>query len=504
MIKESVEQLKACTASGGWDGAAEALSALCAEAKKLAAKREIDLQLADRTPVLLALMCEAPKARKNAARLLSAIGSAADAPSLIAALAREQTRFVVPSLLLALGTVGGAEASAALSAYVPPTPESPEEEKHCAEIVAAHTKALGRFDTTGSFAGSIGWIGAPTPCAVLLTHPDGFADVLLDELSALGLPARAAKGGVLVQAHDFKKVFRARCFYEALLPCHSDMAEGIELTPEAIAEAAKTGWEILCRADAAGAPELPYRIELRDYSGDRAALIHAVARTVGGRDNPSAYAWELRVVCRPNNRSEVFVKPTAMPDARFAYRKGVLPASIHPALAACIARAAYLRLPGRANPRVFDPCCGSGTLLIEAARVFRDATLLMGTDIAANAVRIARENAQAAHCRATFLQKDCLRFEAREPFDLIVANLPFGNRVGTHESNEALYRALVARLGTLLKPDGLAVLYTMEGRLLEKCLRKQPSIKLEGSVRTEAGGLTPRVYFCTRAGTTAQ
>lgn len=50
--------------------------------------------------------------------------------------------------------------------------------------------------------------------------------------------------------------------------------------------------------------------------------------------------------------------------------------------------------------------------------------------------------------------------------------MPFGNRVGTHKSNELLYRAFTARLPELLAEDGVAVLYTMEYRLLSACLRR--------------------------------
>ncbi len=96
---------------------AEALSALCAAVKKQAA-REIVLELVEnRALVYAALESSDAKTRKNAARLLGALERESDAPALIAALNREETRFVVPSILLALGSVGGAEAQQALFAY---------------------------------------------------------------------------------------------------------------------------------------------------------------------------------------------------------------------------------------------------------------------------------------------------------------------------------------------------------------------------------------------------
>lgn len=483
-----MQRLEEAAAAADWSAAAAALSALCEQAKKQAARQA--LQACDFACIHAALRSGEPKARKNAARLLSAVGTQADVPALTEALAREETRFVVPSMLLALGAIGGPLAKEALLAYAPPAPASPEQEKHCAEIQAAYKKALGRLAPQP--AAAIRSLSEPIP--LLLVPPAGFAEALLDELRAHGAHGEAVPGGVRVVERDIGALYRCRCLLEALIPCGETQPE-----PEAIAAAAKRGWQCFCPAG--NEPALPYRIELRQYAGDRSDFIRRIARAVGGTDNPSGYAFELRVDCLPERTARVFVKPCAVNDQRFAYRKSALPASIHPVTAAAIVRTAKLRcgwdMGVQAHRRVFDPCCGSGTLLIEAGRLFGGAAL-MGTDIAANAVRIARENAAAAHCRATVLQKDCLRFVSRGPFDLVVTNLPFGNRVGTHESNEALYRGLAAKLPELLAPDGLAALYTMEGRLLERCLRAQRALTIIDSIRTDAGGLTPRVYFCRR------
>ena len=91
-----------------------------------------------------------------------------------------------------------------------------------------------------------------------------------------------------------------------------------------------------------------------------------------------------------------------------------------------------------------------------------------------------------------------LKFEPREPFDLIVTNMPFGNRVGTHETNEPLYRDFVRALPKLLAPGGVAVLYTMEHKLLTACIRNEPALGVVAELTTEAGGLNPRVTVVKR------
>jgi len=412
-----------------------------------------------------------PKARKNAARLLGALAQERDAAALADALSREETLFIVPSLLLALGAVGGETAQAALLEYAAPEPRDESDEPHIADIRAARVKALSALHA-GESLPPREELAAPRD--VLLLALAGFSGVLVDELASLGLRATQVDEGAIVSAKRLAPLMKARCALEVLLP----VAHNLPLDPARIASAAG---DTLAR---------PYRVELRSYAGDRTALIRAIASALGGGDDPSRYADELRVVCF-GERCDVFVKPCNVPDTRFSYRLRALPASIHPATAACLARYA-LSFVSTKRPRALDPFCGSGTLLFELERAANPAALL-GVDISGSALDAARENALAARSGARFLRKDILAFEPGEPFDLILTNMPFGNRVGTHASNEPLYRGFVRLLPRLLKPGGVAVLYTMEHRLLANCLAAEPALTVAAETRTEAGGLSPRV-----------
>ena len=187
-------------------------------------------------------------------------------------------------------------------------------------------------------------------------------------------------------------------------------------------------------------------------------------------------------------------------DTRFAYRRQALPASIHPVTAACLVRyGRRFRPAGKEAPSVLDPCCGSGTLLFEREKLSPCGSLL-GVELTGRGVLAAKENAAAGRSRARFIQKDCLSFTPRAPVDELYANLPFGNRVGSHTDNEALYRGLAARLPDWLSEDGIALLYTMEHRLLQRCLREEPRLTLLGRTRTEAGGLMPQVFVLAKKG----
>ena len=72
--------------------------------------------------------------------------------------------------------------------------------------------------------------------------------------------------------------------------------------------------------------------------------------------------------------------------------------------------------------------------------------------------------------------------------------MPFGSRVGSHRDNESLYARFVRRLPNLMRDDGIAVLYTTEGKLLERLVRESPRLLLKEKMRTFSGGLSPWVF----------
>lgn len=462
------------------EGNAAACAFLCACAKKRALRAALEQRMGDRSDLYAALQNDAaPKLRKNAARLCGALGSPEDVPALVAALEREQTRFVRPSLLLALGKLGGPEAERALSAYV----VEPGEEKH----VKAEQEALRLAKARMSRPMAHAFTGLLKPCAVELRTPKWLAETCAGELRALGFrPQRVFAEGVRLTTDDLPGLYRARCFSEALLPlgrCAQDAASVAALCAGLA--------DLLC-ASHDGAPPFAYRI---DYVGqDRANFARRLSEALNDPrliNNPSAYEVELRVESS-GAMAAVYVKLFTLPDPRFTYRKKTVPAGMHPATAAAVLRSALPHL--RAGARVLDPCCGGGTLLFEREKLLECASLT-GVDIAHAAIDIARENAIAANSRAKFIVNDMRRFVADRPYDELIANLPFGNRVSTHAENEQLYAILLASLSQWVRPGGIALLYTMEFVLLKKLLRNHDELLLLQQGRTDAGGLMPGIFL---------
>ncbi len=470
-----------------------ALSELCALSKSEGNRKEIDRLLPNRKVLFCALSAQQPKTRKNAARLLGALAHAGDDEVLIAALAAEETRFVRPSIILALGALNTPKTQTYLKTL--PIPEG--EDKHDQEEAAAIRTALSRTTpiTRHPFTGLTG------PARIELMAPAGFGPLLAAELKELGLPTprRVFPDGVRLETQDLSKLYRARCFAEALFPLAQDIQCAVSdpaKAGQAVAAAVRGPLMQLVSSSHAGEPPYAYRVECR-FETDRGGFARAFAARLDGGgthfyNSPSQYELEIRVEPGALGRLNALLKLYTYRDQRFEYRKHRLSASIHPAIAAALCRYSLEFCEPGKPLRVLDPCCGSGTLLIERG-LLSPCAALTGVDIAKNAIDMAKENGHLAHSPARFLQKDCLAFTADAPFDLVISNLPFGSRVGTHKDNERLYAGLVEKLPEWLAPGGTAILYTMEYTLLKRCLALQQSLVPAGKARTQAGGLMPFV-----------
>ncbi|MBE5784624.1 MAG: methyltransferase domain-containing protein [Clostridiales bacterium] len=471
------------------DGHSAACAFLCRCAKRKNFRERIaELLGEERQALNAALASENPKLRKNAARLAGALGAQQDAPALIEALGKEQQRFVRPSLLLALGAVGGEAARAALEAYTVVPAADAAEERHVREEEEALAAARKSFLTLDKHT----FRGLDAAYDIDLITPDQLTGSLLYELSALGIaPVSADADRVRVRAQDTAALLSCRSFFELLFP----IAEKMSPVPAMIARHAAAFMLKFLPAVHAGKGPFGYRIEVRGEAADRALIAKAVAAKLDGDilvNAPGNYEAELRIVLRRNGSADLFLKLYTLADDRFSYRVGALPASMHPATAAAVLR--YAREHLKSGARVLDPCCGSGTFLIERGKLTETASLT-GVDIAHKAIDIARKNAREAKADAKFICNDCLRFEADRKYDEVIANLPFGNRVGSHKDNERLYAAMLDKLPHWLNEGGIAILYTMEFTLLKKLVRERKNLKLITETRTEAGGLLPGVFL---------
>lgn len=469
-------------------------------AKQKRYRQEINRWLGDRSLLYRLLGSDDAKMRKNTARLMGRLLVPDDAGPLVEALKHESKRLVRPSMILALGALKTPEAVAFLKDYQVEPAAGPEEVKHeRAEREALDTVLSGfRSLPEHVFADLPGRTGLELRCS------RGLEKMLAAELSEVAEAEGAGTlsvrgvypGRVTVTVSKWKALGRSRIWREALFP----LARNVRREPEAIGTAAAS--KVLTTLRAVLGPELPYafRVEMADKP-----LVKEVSRALADQsagalvNSPSNYEVELRV--EPHGADEdwvdLYLKLYTAPDERFAYRKAAVLAAMHPANAAGVIRLAKPYL--KSNALVLDPCCGGGTLLIERALYGKanghPCRGLIGVDLQDKALKIAMKNLKAARLGGRLIRNDMLQFKPQEPLDEIFANLPFGIRIGSHKENLKLYQGLAERLPLWLKPGGIAVLYTMEGKLLERCLYSQRRLQILERHTIEAGGLDPKIFI---------
>jgi 23S rRNA G2445 N2-methylase RlmL len=242
---------------------------------------------------------------------------------------------------------------------------------------------------------------------------------------------------------------------------HADLHAALSAWQRTHREARAATWRVVSQKQ--GTHDFR-RIDAGNAVGD--ALRHALPHGLrSASDNTDLEFWLWL------NGSEALLG-LRLSDATMRHRNYKLehtPASLRPTVAATMG---LLSEPS-AQDRVLDPLCGAGTLLIERA-LLGPSQSVSGGDIRAEVVEMARRNATSAGVRA-----DWQVWDARSlPLDAgsathILTNLPFGKQLGTHESNVALYTALVPEFARVLTPHGTLVALTSEDRLWETTLRQQ-------------------------------
>ncbi|MEN6644982.1 MAG: THUMP domain-containing protein [Armatimonadia bacterium] len=164
--------------------------------------------------------------------------------------------------------------------------------------------------------------------------------------------------------------------------------------------------------------------------------------------------------------------------------------TLNPTLAAAMVRVSE-PAPGQI---VVDPLCGGGTILIERHAYDRDVTLI-GADLFAEKVAIARQNLEAFGIPALLLQANSRRLPLRdETVDRFISNPPWGNLVGGKQLNRRLYPWMLGHMRRCLKPGGLIVLLTSERRLVRRFVEKYEDIRQLSMRRLSVGGLAPSLY----------
>lgn len=193
---------------------------------------------------------------------------------------------------------------------------------------------------------------------------------------------------------------------------------------------------------------------------------------------------------------QALIRLTPRPLATRAWRV----CNLEGALNATVAHAMALLAPLRATDRVLNLACGSGTLLIERLAA-GPAAQSLGCDTSPTALDCARRNIVAAGIAD---QVELQAWDARnlplpdQSIDLLTADLPFGQLVGSHAENLDLYPVIFSEAARIARPQAVWSLITHEVRLTEQLLLQSADWAIDSVRRITLGGLHPRIFLLRR------
>ncbi|MEV8594277.1 methyltransferase domain-containing protein [Streptomyces sp. NPDC052012] len=186
------------------------------------------------------------------------------------------------------------------------------------------------------------------------------------------------------------------------------------------------------------------------------------SRRTGEAPPPGTWGWRLTL---DGGQATLMARIDDRPAHRRPYKHRTVPGTLHPPVAAALAALADLR-PGHT---VLDPCCGAGTLLIEAALTC-PGVHCHGFDLSPDAVAAARANARSLP--VTVRRSDAGRLPVPAGFaDRVLCNPPWGAQVrpgGVLAVDPSRWWAEVRRV---LAPDGTAVLLLPDPAALTDAVR---------------------------------
>ncbi|MBF6329591.1 methyltransferase domain-containing protein [Nocardia transvalensis] len=130
-------------------------------------------------------------------------------------------------------------------------------------------------------------------------------------------------------------------------------------------------------------------------------------RRNGTRPPESCSAWRVHL---DGTRARLLLRLADRPLHRRAYKQHTIPGTLHPPLASAMAHLADIR-PGN---QVLDPCCGAGTLLIEAS-LLQPTASYTGFDLNPTAIQAAQRNITTMSACLPPAQADSAREHAGTP-----------------------------------------------------------------------------------------
>jgi len=203
----------------------------------------------------------------------------------------------------------------------------------------------------------------------------------------------------------------------------------------------------------------------------KSTLATGIVRAYGWVHNNNDAAADLGIrLFIEHETAYVGVQLGKLPLHERSYRLAHRPGALKPSVAAALVAVAGIR----AGMRVLDPCCGTGTIVIEAAH---QGAVALGGDIDPEGIAAARMNAAHAGVNVTLRAMDARHLPlAAGAVDRAVSNLPWGRQVQVDATLATFYRQSLAELARVLTPDGTITVLTSAPDLVSladwRCLER--------------------------------
>ena len=151
---------------------------------------------------------------------------------------------------------------------------------------------------------------------------------------------------------------------------------------------------------------------------------------------------------------------------------------------------------------ILDPFVGSGTILLEAAEVFKNVTGF-GLDRSGAAVKGSKANATAANLdhRMSFVQGNARTLHKHfidKKFDRIISNFPWGIKTGQTAEIRELYKGSIYSAWGALKPGGILCCIVLHDQITIQLLRSSGNWDILSAKVVKTGGKLPSIIVARR------
>lgn len=424
---------------------------------------------------------EDPKVRRNAAFILGKMESEDLLPILFAAYQKEETKFIRADYLKA---ISGMEFGPLVSVFEKKLEElsnqdiPAEDRKHVNEEIRALQSMVMKYKKPErhKFQGY-----DEKPDVILVTNRCQ-REATAKQIEGGQISWLA--GGLRITDVELGKILPVRTYSEWMLPIPMKKGQILSVdAPENIGQLMFEPFLSLAQKLHKGRAPFLFRIELKgkiaaDKKGIYVRKIADAMEKASGRkliNSVSDYEIELRLLEKKDGTYAPMFKVYTAPDKRFLYRKETVAASISPVNAALTAELTKQYM--KENAQILDPFCGVGTMLIERNKCVKAGTMY-GLDIFGEAIDKARENTSHAGCRANYINRDFFDFTHEYSFDEVISNLPQAVSESRKEEIADLYGRFFEKIGELLKPEAVLILYSTEPKLLKAAVRPHEEYRI--------------------------